>query len=797
MPAIRQEATDVRVEGDLIMNAHAGADPGFRLEELDSRPERIPRNLASPSHLLNTRFETVGFVGRDADLEALGTWLGGDDRLSVLLLHGPGGQGKTRLTTKLAREAQAAGWGVWQAHTMVDAPPRPVSAAQPLTTRGAREGRLVVVDYAERWPRVLLDDLLRDGFLHQSARTRVLLVARPAGEWWSSLAGSLGNARVPTGARRLQPLGLEIDRRDLFRDAHAAFHQILAPDLPVPEAEPPAGLDSDARFEQVLAVHMAALAAAHAHLSGQRPPTTPTAISSYLLDREQDHWRKLLTTADPREHTAPRTTPTVMKRLVFTATLTGPLPLSHCGDALSRAGLSTGPAHTTLLLDDHHLCYPRTDLQRFEPLYPDRLGEDLIALTLPSGKDPTNDHDSVVGDPWALQALITDPDGPPDEASRPHLLTPTKSGDSAQPPPWTNRTLTTLINAAERWPHLQHLLNQALTTHPHLALTLNGAALTTLAHLPDINPDLLTTIQQLLPRRHIDLDPGHAAITTRLTHHHLTTTTDPATHAYWHNTHAIRLSNIGNHQQALHHSHQAHTTYRHLATLNRDAHLPNLATSLNNYAARLAETGRRVEAVRVSEEAVSLRRELVALNQDAYLPDLAGSLNNHAALLAETGRRVEAVPVSEEAVSLYRKLVALNRDAYLPNLAGSLNNHAALLAATGRRVEAVRVCEEAVSLRRELVDLNRDAYLPDYGKSLAVKVYVLMQDARFGEATTPLVEAFVAAQELPEYAQGILGVVVDLLRRCHHEDPAEVSRVFRSLTGQSVPDWVRVPPSDG
>jgi len=53
--------------------------------------------------------------------------------------------------------------------------------------------------------------------------------------------------------------------------------------------------------------------------------------------------------------------------------------------------------------------------------------------------------------------------------------------DADQPPVWANRTLTTLINAAERWPHLQHLLNQVLTADPHLALTLNGAALTTLA----------------------------------------------------------------------------------------------------------------------------------------------------------------------------------------------------------------------------------------------------------------------------------------------------------------------------
>ncbi|WP_460363384.1 tetratricopeptide repeat protein, partial [Actinocorallia lasiicapitis] len=662
-------AVGLNVGGDLKMNAFLGSGPGYRLEELEVLPERIPDALVSPSHLLNARYETIDFVGRKDDLQALDTWLNSDDRMSVLLLHGPGGQGKTRLATVAARTAQAKRWDVWQARTVLDAPLRPIPSTQTIATGGGQDGRLVIVDYAERWPRVLLDDLLRDGFLHQPVRTRILLVARPAGEWWTSLESTLRNNRIPAKARGLQPLGQDIDRREQYRAAHLMFHQILMPGAEVPETKPPSGLDSDPRFEQVLAVHMAALAAAHAHQSGQTPPTDPAAISAYLLDREADHWRKLLTTTDPREQATTRTTPATMKRLVFTATLTGPLPLHHCRDVLRRVGLSTDPDHTNHLLDDHDRCYPRTDHQRLEPLYPDRLGEDLIALTFPH-PDPTTDTDAIVGDLWATQTLTTDPDGPPEEIHRPHLLTATSSGDTDQPPRWANRTLTTLINAAERWPHLQHLLNQVLTTDPHLALTLNGAALTTLADLPHTDLHLLNTIRRLLPDRHIDLDPGHAAITTRLTHHYLTTAKDPATHAYWHATHAIRLIHIGNRQQALHHSHQARNLYRELAGLSRDAYLPDLATSLNNHAGLLAEIGRRAEAVPVSQEAVDLYRELADLSRDAYLPNLATSLNNHAARLAEIGRRAEALMVSQEAVDLYRELAGLSRDAYLPNLAG-------------------------------------------------------------------------------------------------------------------------------
>ncbi|MEU2616530.1 tetratricopeptide repeat protein, partial [Micromonospora sp. NPDC007271] len=157
---------------------------------------------------------------------------------------------------------------------------------------------------------------------------------------------------------------------------------------------------------------------------------------------------------------------------------------------------------------------------------------------------------------------------------------------------------------------------------------------------------------------------------------------------------------------------------RELAAGNRDAYLPNLATSVNNHALRLAEAGRRDEALAASQEAVDLYRGLAAGNRDAYLPDLATSVNNHAVRLAGAGRRDEALAASQEAVDLYRGLAAGNRDAYLPDLAGSVSNHALRLAEVGRRDEALAASQEAVDLRRGLAAGNRDAYLPDLAASL-------------------------------------------------------------------------------
>ncbi|GAA4699426.1 hypothetical protein GCM10023263_41250 [Phytohabitans rumicis] len=144
---------------------------------------------------------------------------------------------------------------------------------------------------------------------------------------------------------------------------------------------------------------------------------------------------------------------------------------------------------------------------------------------------------------------------------------------------------------------------------------------------------------------------------------------------------------------------------------NRDAHLPYLASSVNNHAIALAGAGRRAEALPASEEAVSLYRELVEGGRDAYLPDLAMSVNNYAVRLAEAGRRVEALAASEEAVALRRELVEGNRDAYVPDLAGSLwGTGCVCVALDESSVEAIAAAREGLGLYAVLAATEPDAF---------------------------------------------------------------------------------------
>jgi hypothetical protein len=61
-----------------------------------------------PSRLLLARHQVVPFTGRDSDLDTVNTWMGGDEAVSVRLIHAAGGQGKTRLARHVAAQAYAA-----------------------------------------------------------------------------------------------------------------------------------------------------------------------------------------------------------------------------------------------------------------------------------------------------------------------------------------------------------------------------------------------------------------------------------------------------------------------------------------------------------------------------------------------------------------------------------------------------------------------------------------------------------------------------------------------------------------
>jgi len=730
-----QTITGTVVFGDVIQISGVAGEVTVATDRPPYRMEAFPvaaaslspeRARAQPSRLLLPRYQVVPFTGRDDELVSLAAWMGAGEAVSVRLVHAGGGQGKTRLAGHVAAACATAGWAVWRAlHT-------PTATAGSRVDLPAGGGALVVVDYADRWqPSHLISLLthLHGVNLRSGIVLRVLLLARSAGFWWHALADRLdGDLDLHADAQDLVPLGGQVDRAELFHTAQRQFANAMQLDAAVSPA--PAGLDGSG-YAQVLAVHMAALAAVDACRHGTAPPAEPHAVSAYLLRREYTHWQTLHGRAEDRIETPP----TVMRRAVYMATLAGALHRADARAALSRVALASTPVDADRIIDDHRFCYPpENPATVLGPLYPDRLGEDMLALSTP-GHPHANDGGAWSPDDWASDAA--------------HTLLAT--GDDAVAV-WTPAAITVLVETARRWPHIAtEVLYPLLRQRPELAFTAGGTTLTRLAVLPEIDPAVLEAVESPLPEyQHVDLDIAAAAVSTTLTRHRLAGTTDPAERARLHAAHVRRLSNAGRHQEALAAAEEATRIHRQLAEANPAAHLPSLAASLNNLGNQLSKLGRRGEALAAAEEATGIYRQLVEANPAAHLPSLAVSLNNLGTSLSVLGRRGEALAAAEEATRIHRQLAEANPTAHLPDLALALTNLGGCLLDMGRRQQALAPAEEAVAIRRRLAEANPAAYLPDLAASLNNLAAILSDMGRRQEALAPAEEAVAIRRRLAE-----------------------------------------------
>ncbi|SBT40997.1 tetratricopeptide repeat protein [Micromonospora narathiwatensis] len=705
----------------------------------------------SPSRMLNARHEVVPFCGRAAERETLHRWRRSPTRLSAHWLYGPGGQGKTRLAARFAEEARTDGWLVVQAlhglGTVLPAPSREdLDPAQ-------HAGVLLVVDYADRWPLSHLTWLFSNSLLHRrDVPARILLIARSA-EQWPAIRATLANHMADHASTALSPLPDEPSGRTFIfetaRDSFAARYEVTDAETitpPGPLTGPKMGL--------TLAVHMAALVAVDAAVSGRTAPTDLAGMTVYLIDREQLNWHQL--------HEHKRGTPTIgtapetMRRMVFLAALSGAVPPEVGKDLVTRLKLSAGADG---LLADHAVCYPAPDAQTFlEPLYPDRLAEDFIALTLPGH---TSDYPAAS---WSADFTG-------------EILNALGSVPGLSPA----RAVTFMAAAAERWPHVGvgHLYPN-LRRNPRLLVTAGSAAMTAVSELPDVDMNALRAAEQFLPaERHVDFDIGAAAVNTRLTVHRLAATDDPGRRGQYHGLHGWRLANAGRHLEALEATMAAAGEYRRAAEAgDADRWLPLLAAALNNICVTQSELGRQHLAREAAEEAVALRRRFaeadpgqrakLALALNTYglllselgeheaatgpaseslgirrelaegdrrlLPDVASSLTNLGLLRVHLGDLDGALAAVEEAAVIYRDLAAVDPARHLPDLATALNNLGSRLAEVDRVADACAALEEAVSLRRRLVQRNETAFLPSLAGVLNNHGNVLARLGRHTEA---------------------------------------------------------------
>ncbi|MFE6713874.1 tetratricopeptide repeat protein, partial [Streptomyces sp. NPDC057695] len=675
------------------------------------------RAPVTPAALLEAGRQTVPFHGRQGLLADLQAWCGRGG-FGAWLLHGPGGQGKTRLAHHLGHRLTAAGWTVLWPHANAE-------ASQLLEVRRAAKPLLVVLDYAETRP-VQLTALVDAAAEHPgTSPLKLLLLARTAGDWWQQARTASRHAEeclATARTRRLTPLEDNPDRRaDHYRDAALA----LAAELPAvtdlagtdlaghdwsaaaANLHPPRRLGEDP-YGNALTLHMTALA----DLLDTAQPDHDEAmdedaqdVEDRLLGHESRYWKGSATTRG--------LTPTLSINTLETA-----LAAAHLAGAADRDQADLLWRRLPALADQ-----PRdrrnTVTAWLATLYPPpeaTPGGSLWGALQPDRLAERHTGRALEADPRLADQLL---DGTEDTQAEQFL---TVFSRAAAHSVFRGRLDTHLTDLCIRHHHklAAHIITTATRTDHPTPLT---TALDTLATDPVIPLDTLHTLDGHFPRASHRLATIAAQFARTLTsRYRALAKTNPDAYlpnlAMSLNNLSIRLADVGRREEGLAAVEEAVGHYRALAKTNPDAYLPNLAMSLNNLSADLADVGRQAEGLAAVKEALGHYRALAKTNPDAYLPNLANSLNNLSADLGDVGRRAEGLAAVEEAVAIHRTLAEANPHAYLPNLAVSLHNLSIHLGGVGRREEGLAVVEEAVGHYRALAEANPDAYLPDLAKSL-------------------------------------------------------------------------------
>ncbi|MGF6889997.1 tetratricopeptide (TPR) repeat protein [Nocardia sp. GAS34] len=754
----------------------------------------------TPGSLLAARRAIVPFRGRQRLLAELREWasqLG----LGVWLLHGSGGQGKTRLAHYFGEQLADDGWAVlWLNHQ---------ATGDQLVLLGQMTlPLLVVVDYSETRGDQLVALLNELASRRASRPVKVLLLARVVGDWWEqavagseSAAGALEQARVTM----LAPLEESPPAQEQsFRAAVDAFASALSDHDNAGSAHA-TGTDWTAAASAVrlapvfepgttaLGVQMSALVELLDTVTQDVAPSD-TGLEDRLLGHERRYWA---TTA--AIHGVNILGPATLKDIIAATIVLAPVTphdldrvLTRIPDLKDQSKVLHGKTRDWLMS-----LYQGQTPDVFGGLGPDRVAERLIGRLMLDHTRP------CIIDTLATASTITNTEAQ-------HLLTVCTRAA-------THPSLVAIGNRITAWceTHPYRLMPAAI----HIATRIEEptplvAAVNHLTGSPTTSTDILVCLHDSLPNETRVLAEAALSVALvlarrRQNHANLTIDDKNLSAESLHNL-SIRLADVGQQRLALGAAMEAVDLYWQLAGQQGVSSPPNLVMSLNNLAIRLADIGKQEEALTVAAEAVELTRQLAAAtpHDDRYLTSLATSTNNLSNQLADMGRREPALAAAREAVDLNRRLVAFHRNGRLLDLARrdlaiSMNNLCNRLADVGRREEALAAAFEAVDLYRRLATQTPDAHLPGFATATSTLAAQLADGGRLEEALAAATEAVDHYRQLtrqhpdrfrPGLARALNNLAADLADAGRHEEAlvtaTEAVDHYRQLTRQH-PDRFR------
>ena len=641
---------------------------------------------STPLQMIQTRYGVVPFCSRP-EYRGLKEWAvgtakspGGKPDVSVAVLTGAGGAGKTRMAAQLCHDLEVLGWYTGFAPAKSAMGNDELTYLAELTTE-----LLIVVDYAEESRQEQLAAVLR-ALRGRRSPTRIVLTARGIDSWWEDFREDLESDGIQLGQGLVKELEPRPDPVLLYRQAVRGFSKVIngvnPPEVVIPEHAGDTALDivlrawlavvDDGGMQDPQSERSVERGARSARASN---PNARDSLYDRVLRLEFNRWR-----AFPELQNISLIH---LRRIAATLSLLAP-DAGQVDDVLSRL----------LEWRDEHLRRSRvaellsTTLLRSAgdgtvSLRPDPVAEYLILSVFGEELDQV---DSVLpGDPLNVPD-INEPDASDGTIVRALML-----GQQAQ-----NLSQVITRAASQDRESATALAQRVLKVRPHLwssalevALAQGGPFAQALEQLVESGAELpFEEIENSIPLGHSTL---RGVALAAIQHIEVTSERDSVQRAYYLHNLANRLSDVGRSGEALEAAQEAVRLRRGLAQASPAAYTPALARSLNDLANILSGAGRLGEALEVAQEAVRLRRGLAQESPAAYTPDLAASLNNLATFLLGAGRGGEALVAAQEAAGLYRDLAQESPAAYTPDLVRSLNNLANILSEEGRYEAALIV----------------------------------------------------------------------------------------------------------
>ncbi|GAA1660369.1 hypothetical protein GCM10009830_01790 [Glycomyces endophyticus] len=657
--------------------------------------------------------------------------------LSVMVLTGPAGTGKSRLAAEVCdRLARADRW--WRTGF--------VDYAELATVRPPTTPLLAVCDYPERQAETVgaflsrVTRLRRDGVLQ--APVRVMLVARSQGEWFERIRDHAPNIDRLVRLQEALPLGgFGSDVRHAHaQQAFGAFALRFGT-----EAELPPGLE---RYDRPLTIHAAALmAAAGETLPDPSAGDARDALLRQLIRREGSRWASL---TDSGGHAVLTDHERGMEALCV-ATLTAPYK-AHLVELL-RAVPSLADASAerrTGISDALHELYPGSsrDEARVAPVEPDLIAAHLLAHTGTRSEIVRNLVDSTV---------------------------------LHRHPAYHARLVHALLLAADEYPVV------AVDLSDHLATSLS--ALTgaeehvALAELLESSlPQLVAAaVRDVLERRDLTaarhlvmaLDLPHELIDSAVAEHAddillagVIPSTNPALAGlgsalanmavhYWRQRYAASpeseakarladsMAELGVWQELDDRHTAAHVAkqramdlYEQLAG-DDEQFIPDLARAVNNFSIATSIAGETDASIHLTQRAIELWQYSDEALDGDFRDRLALARANLSFSLLEAYRPQEALVSARRAERSLEELCGDDPDEYLPELQRARFAHAASLAGVGRAGEAVVLGERAVALGDDLVRIDRTVHLPRLARAVEALGRYLESAGRPREALAP------------------------------------------------------------